>query len=347
MKTINDAVYEIAETKNAYRYWFRRDFCELRHGQSRSVLITLEKASWGNLVSQESLPWNVRVEDRVTRQAWKLALISINNENKLYFERFIKSNNSVKSEIFSLEYLPDWLIEELEQVALEMKQRDINSEGENFLSSLVKQTSAAKETLKSKLSAQVEELSIGGLFRIDSSTRGDERGSFREVARIPEIELLTGYDFIGKQVNHSFSIYGTLRGFHVEPWAKLVTVISGLAVSYLIDCRPKSKTYGKIEKVFLGFGTAPDGHEVKGGALFIPQGIANSLLTLSPKLDYNYVVDDLWRPETATYAFNPFDPELNIPWAKFVSPENIIRSERDKTSPGFKEFSKNFAAHSP
>lgn len=173
-----------------------------------------------------------------------------------------------------------------------------------------------------------------------SQTRGDERGSFREVARFPEVELLTGYDFVGKQVNHSLSTYGILRGFHVEPWAKLVTVVSGLAVSFLLDCRPGSRTFGKISKVYLGYGRTPEGEEIKGGALFIEPGIGNSVLTLSNKMDYNYVVDDLWRPDTALYAVNPMDPKLNVPWGNFVPLEKIIRSERDQKSPSFEEFAK-------
>jgi dTDP-4-dehydrorhamnose 3,5-epimerase len=337
-KIIDDANYAMSEMPGADRYWFKREFCDLRHGRTRIVLIAVERAGLQGPDLLSGMPWNVSVEDRGIQQTWRLVMMKINGEDKLVFERFSKTREGIKEEVFNLAYLPNWIIEEISQVALEMKQREADDGGINYLNNLVTKIEQEKITAKAALSAKVEELSIGGLHHILSTTRGDDRGSFREVARFPEVELLTGYDFVGKQVNHSMSTFGILRGLHVEPWAKLVTVISGFAVSVLLDCRPGSRTFGKMETVFLGYGTTPDGVEIKGGALFIEPGIGNSVLVLSEKLDYQYVVDDLWRPDTALYAVNPMDPKLAIDWGKYVPLEKIIRSERDQTSPSFDEF---------
>lgn len=339
-KVINDAAYDVITMKNQGRYWFKREFCDLRHGKDRSVLIALERSGWQADDDLENLPWNLRIEDRRSMQTWKLLLLNIDSESRLFFERYIKKPEGSKGENFSVAYLPNWIIEELEQVSLEMRQRGFDEDGEKFLIDLAKKAKEEKTVAKEKLSARVEELGIGGLYHILSQTRGDARGSFREVARFPEVELLTGYDFVGKQVNHSLSTYGILRGLHVEPWAKLVTVISGFAVSVLLDCRPHSKTFGKMETVFLGYGKTPDGQEVRGGALFIEPGIANSVFVLSEKMDYQYVVDDLWTPKTSLYAVNPMDPALGIDWAKYIPADKIVRSERDQTSPTFADFTK-------
>lgn len=338
IKPIDNACYEVSEMTDVDRYWFRREFCDLRHGRTRIVLAAVEKAGWHGPDLISGLPCNVSIEDRGIQQAWKLVLMKLNGEDKLVFERFSKTKEGIKGETFNLAYLPSWIVEEIKQLALEMKERKMDEDGQNFLNNLVTKVEQEKAVAKAGLSAKVEELSIGGLYHIVSQTRGDERGSFREVARFPEVEILTGYDFVGKQANHSLSTYGILRGFHVEPWAKLVTVISGFAVSYLIDCRPGSRTFGKIDKVYLGYGTTPEGEEIKGGALFIEPGIGNSVLTLSEKMDYNYVVDDLWRPDTALYAVNPMDPKLGVPWGDYVPLDKIIRSERDQNSPSFAEF---------
>ncbi len=338
IKRIKNPKYEATEIENGDRYWLSRKFDDLRHGRSRTVLVTLEKAGPWKTETESILPWNMSIEDKNISQTWKLSLLQINGEDKLVFERFSKYPQGMKEETFNLAYLPKWVVEEINCFRSEIKERIVGEELLAFLTSLITKIEQEKTEAKAGLSAKVEELEIGGLYHILSTTRGDSRGSFREVARFPEIELLTGYDFIGKQVNHSLSSYGTLRGFHVEPWAKLVTVISGLAVCYLIDCRSKSATFGKISKVYLGFGTTPDGEEIKGGALFIEPGIGNSLLTLSEKLDYNYVVDDLWRPDTALYAVNPMDPKLAVPWESYVPADKIIRSERDVNSPSFEEF---------
>ncbi|HCQ31752.1 TPA: hypothetical protein DIU27_05265 [Candidatus Collierbacteria bacterium] len=337
-KMINDATYAVTEMAGTGRYWFKREFCDLRHGRTRVVLVAVENAGWQGPDMISGLSWNVSVEDRKIQQTWKLVLMKINGEDKLIFERYSKTRDGIKGETFNLAYLPTWIVEEVSQVAMEMKQQQMDNGGVNFLNNLVTKIEQEKVVARSGLSAKVEELGIGGLYHILSTTRGDERGSFREVARFPEVELLTGYDFVGKQVNHSFSTYGILRGFHVEPWAKLVTVVSGLALSYLIDCRPGSRTFGKMAKVFLGYGRTPEGEEIKGGALFIEPGIGNSVLTLSNHMDYSYVVDDLWRPDTALYAVNPMDPKLDVPWTDYVPADKIVRSERDQKSPSFAEF---------
>ncbi|EKD53074.1 MAG: dTDP-4-dehydrorhamnose reductase [uncultured bacterium] len=341
IKIIDDACYEVSEMTDSDRYWFHREFCDLRHGRTRYVLVALEKAGWQGPDLISGLSWNISIEDRGIKQTWRLVLMKLNGEDKLVFERFSKTRDGIKEETFGLAYLPAWVVDEISQVAVEMKQRQMDSGGMNFLNNLVTKIEQEKTVARAGLSAKVEELGIGGLYHILSPTRGDERGSFREVARFPEVELLTGYDFVGKQVNHSFSTYGILRGFHVEPWAKLVTVVSGLALSYLIDCRPGSRTFGKIAKVYLGYGRTPEGEEIKGGALFIEPGIGNSVLTLSNHMDYSYVVDDLWRPDTALYAVNPMDPKLAVPWTDFVPADKIVRSERDQKSPTFEEFTRN------
>lgn len=341
-KTIKEEKYSVTEMFGGGRYWFKREYCDAKHGRLRFVLIALEKAGWQGPDLISGLPWNVSIEDRGIKQTWKLTLMKVDGEDKLVFERLSKTNEGIKGEIFNLALLPDWIMGELSLVSHQMADREFDG-GINFLSNLVKKIVREKETARMGLSAKVEGLGIGGLYHILTTTRGDERGSFREVARFTEIELLTGYDFVGKQVNHSLSTYGILRGFHVEPWAKLVTVISGFAVSYLIDARPRSETFGKMVKVYLGYGKTPEGEEIKGGALFIEPGIANSVLTLSDKMDYNYVVDDLWRPDTALYAINPMDPKLSVPWGDHVPLDKIIRSERDQTSPTFAEFAEKIA----
>lgn len=186
----------------------------------------------------------------------------------------------------------------------------------------------------------INKTKLKGLFKITTPIAGDNRGSFREVVRFPDIEKEIGYHFDTKQVNHSSSIYGTLRGLHVEPWSKLVTVISGLAVCVFLDTRSDSETYGKTETIYLGSGKTPDGEIIENGSIFIEKGIANSFLVISERLEYLYLVNDIWTPGTSTYAVNPMDPKLEIPWTKFVPEDKIIRSERDTNSATFEEFGK-------
>lgn len=331
MKEITEkANYEMAEITGVDEYKFKRKFCDFKYGRNIDELIVVKKTVKGG--------WNFSIEDRVTKTKWKIFSRANKSGSEIVFKRHSKTRDGIKTEIFNLAYLPTWIMEEIKLVAAEMEKRKMDEDGKNFLLDLATNIEQEKVKAKAGLSAKIEELSIGGLYYILSETRGDARGSFREVARFPEIEILSGYDFVGKQVNHSMSTYGILRGLHVEPWAKLVTVISGLAVAVLLDCRLQSKTFGKTETVFLGYGTTPDGNEIKGGALFIEPGIANSVFVLSEVMNYQYVVDDLWRPDTALYSVNPMDSALGIDWGKYVPVDKIIRSDRDKNSPTFAEF---------
>jgi dTDP-4-dehydrorhamnose 3,5-epimerase-like enzyme len=74
--------------------------------------------------------------------------------------------------------------------------------------------------------------------------------------------------------------------------------------------------------------------------VFIEPGIANSFLVLSESMNYTYVVDGLWTAATATFAVNPMDSALAIPWGEYVPEKDIVRSDRDMKSPTFAEFTK-------
>lgn len=327
----NKTAYRFADIPEMGRYWFSRETVDENLGKVRKINISVE--------GRENGAWGIKIEEVFSGQIWQLCEAKVGDEERQVFERAVNKKGILKNDLIPLSHVPGWLIEELKLVVKEIKLRNIDEEARKYLSHLKNFIVKEKLQTREKLTAKIEETKIGGLYKINAETKGDSRGSFREVVRFPEIELLTGYDFLGKQVNHSYSIYGTLRGLHVEPWAKLVTVISGLVVCKLLDCRPKSKTFGQVETIYLGFGKTPDGQEIKGGAMFVGAGIANSFMVLSDKVDYSYVVDDLWTPGTSTYCVNPMDPKLGIDWTSYVPEEKIIRSERDIKAPSFEEFS--------
>jgi dTDP-4-dehydrorhamnose 3,5-epimerase-like enzyme len=324
--------FEIASLKSRGRYWFQKKYTDIRRGKRRSVLVALEK-------SYKSInEWMIRIQDRDSRQTWRLMSMYTSGEKKLMFERVSHGLSGVKSEILPLSVSPDWLIRVLKLVRGDLRAKSMDGNASVFLYRLIAQITAEKTDAIKNSSAKLLKTKLPGLFHIVSTVHGDARGSFREVVRVPEVTSLTGYDFLGAQVNHSHSTYGTLRGLHVEPWAKLVTVVSGLALCVILDCRPRSRTFGKYEMIYLGYGKNDKGEEIKGGALFVEPGLANSYMVLSKKCDYAYVVDDLWTPQTSTYAINPMDPKLAIPWDKFVPLSKIIRSDRDINSPDLEAY---------
>lgn len=173
---------------------------------------------------------------------------------------------------------------------------------------------------------------IDGLYYIERLKYDDERGFFREVANIKELEGVIGHGFCPVQVNHSRSNQNVTRGIHAEGWNKLVTVVQGTAFCAYADVRPGSKTFGKIESIVLGIGEG-----AKPGAIYLEKGIGNSLCVIGGPMDYVYVVDALYadRDKAKDRAISVFDEDLAIKWP--IAKEKMILSERDKQTVTLRE----------
>lgn len=167
--------------------------------------------------------------------------------------------------------------------------------------------------------------SISGLVLIQRPTASDDRGFFREPARIKEIEEATGESFNVRQMNHARSSKNTLRGIHIAPWNKLIYVTAGNIQAVIVDLRQDSQTFGKYESFIIG--------EDKRSSIFIPKGCGNSYLVLSDQVDYIYLTDQEWAPNLEKgVIWN--DPTLNINWNLLEPP---ILSEKDQQNSSLKE----------
>ncbi len=164
----------------------------------------------------------------------------------------------------------------------------------------------------------ITKTSIPGLVLIKRPTNEDDRGFFREPARIREMEEVTGIKFNVAQMNHARSSKNTLRGIHIAPWNKLIYVTRGKVQSVLVDLRENSQTYKKYESFIVG--------DENRTSIFIPKGVGNSYLVLSDNADYIYLTDEEWSPGRE-YGVAWNDPTLNIPWQLDGEP---VLSEKDK-----------------
>lgn len=178
-----------------------------------------------------------------------------------------------------------------------------------------------------KIGERIYKTQIPGLYYIDTKVFSDNRGFYREIAVVPDIEKVTGEVFNTRQLNHSHSNKNVVRGMHAEDWNKLVTVTSGVCLCVLADIRPDSETFGKTEYVVLGFG-----EKALPGALFVTKGLANSMCIIDGPVDYVYAVDALYRERDTSndVAISLFDPDLNIHWP--IPHDEMIFSERDQNS---------------
>jgi dTDP-4-dehydrorhamnose 3,5-epimerase len=156
----------------------------------------------------------------------------------------------------------------------------------------------------------VDTTDIDGLLVVRWDTLADDRGFFRQTYQIREIAEALGRDPVLRQGNHSRSAPGVLRGFHAEPWDKLVYVVRGRVLAAIADIRPDSPTFGEARTFMLG--EPPEGRRIR---LFIAEGLANSFLTLGDgPVDYLYDVSDYWRPDVPKPAVAWDDPDLAVDW---------------------------------
>lgn len=171
----------------------------------------------------------------------------------------------------------------------------------------------------------ITESNIKGLLVIERAPQFDERGFFKEVFRQELLKKLST-EFQVVQMNHSLSNTGVIRGIHAEKWDKLVYPISGKMVAVIADLREDSETFGQVEKFDFDCTKGPT------KALFLPNGMGNSICAIEGPVNYCYVVSDYWKPDSS-FAINPFDKDLNIEWP--VS--NPILTDKDRSAPSMRD----------
>ena len=171
----------------------------------------------------------------------------------------------------------------------------------------------------------IKKTSIDGLLILERPTFPDNRGFFREVFHQNELKEALGYEFHPVQWNHSNSLPGVIRAIHAENWNKLVYPATGQMFAAIVDIRPESPTFAKVETFNFD-----DDHRF---ALFISKGLANSICALgNESVNYLYLVDAYYTgSDTRAIAYN--DPDLAINWPV----DNPIVSDRDKNNPSLRD----------
>lgn len=165
----------------------------------------------------------------------------------------------------------------------------------------------------------VKSTSISGLYILERPTFADDRGFFREIFHLDELTEKLGHEFKPVQWNHSLSHPNVIRALHAENWNKLVYPATGSMFAAIADIRSDSSTFSKVET----FSFSDDNRF----ALFISQGLANSICAIVGDVNYMYLVDSYYDG-TDTHAIAWDDPDLNIPWPVV----NPIISKRDKNN---------------
>ena len=175
---------------------------------------------------------------------------------------------------------------------------------------------------------------ISGVYILEPSVFGDDRGYFLESFNLPQFEENIGpIKFV--QDNESKSSKGVLRGLHFQkpPFqqAKLVRCIEGRVMDVAVDIRKDSPTYGKHVALELS------GENKR--QFFIPSGFAHGFAVLSESAVFAYKVDNTYAPASDS-GIRFDDEDLNIDWG--LSAAEVQLSEKDKNLPFFKDFETPF-----
>lgn len=171
----------------------------------------------------------------------------------------------------------------------------------------------------------IQAISIPGVFKLERPAHPDERGFFREIFHLDELEEVIGFEFKPIQMNHSLSKAKVIRALHAENWNKLVYPVTGKMFAAVVDIREDSETFGKLET----FEFSDDDRF----ALFIPKGVANSICVIGEEdVNYIYLVDSYYDGSDA-YAVAWDDSDIGIKWPI----DNPIISQRDKNNPRLRD----------
>ena len=178
-------------------------------------------------------------------------------------------------------------------------------------------------------SLHIKKTSIEGLVVIQRPVFKDNRGFFHEIFRLNELNEATGVDFKVVQWSHSMSLPGVIRAIHTEGWNKLIYPVTGKLFAPVVDVRPQSPTFGKVETITID---NTDENSPRS-AVFLPKGMGNSICALGEEpLHYLYLVDEYWDDKKAKgIAWD--DPDLNINWPV----KDPVISDRDRDNPTLRE----------
>lgn len=171
----------------------------------------------------------------------------------------------------------------------------------------------------------MEELGVPGAWVFTPRIHRDDRGSFLELYRGPELADLLGYTPTVTQANCSVSQRGVIRGIHfadVPPGqAKYVACVSGAILDVAVDLRVGSPDFGRWATIHLD--------DQNRRALYLAEGLGHAFIALSDQATVMYLCSTPYAPGRE-HGISPFDPAIGIAWPSAAKP---VLSEKDAAAP--------------
>ena len=201
--------------------------------------------------------------------------------------------------------------------------------------------------------------SFDNVYIIEENIHEDDRGYFMEtwnelkysnrklLSNIPSLKAIQNdnslFSTLFLQDNMSVSNKNVFRGLHyqVGMWeqSKLVRVLKGSVIDFIVDLRQESQTYGKFEYFEL--------NDKNRLSLFIPPYFAHGFLSLEDDTIFTYKCGNYYNKEHEG-SINVFDPivrnignnhETIMDVISLYTPiddeKDLLMSEKDRNAPKF------------
>ena len=168
---------------------------------------------------------------------------------------------------------------------------------------------------------KIKKTKFKDLIVFKSKNYYDKRGLFRELALKNKIKKKLIFTVVSKSKKN------VLRGLHMQKkfkQGKYVSVLKGKILDVAVDCRKKSKTFGKHFKIVLS--------ERNCNSIFIPPGFLHGFLGLEKENIIVYSCTN-YRNKKSEISVKWNDKDLNINW-QIKKP---ILSRKDSDNFEFKE----------
>ena len=154
----------------------------------------------------------------------------------------------------------------------------------------------------------------------------DQRGYTREIFDNKLLKKKFPFDLI------SLSKKNVIRGLHFQikkPQGKFITVLRGKIFDVAVDCRRKSKTFGRYFSIILS--------EKKNVSLYIPEGFAHGYCSLTDNSLIHYKMTN-YRDSKLEKGILWNDSSIKIKWPV----KRPIISIKDKKNMTFNEYIENY-----
>jgi dTDP-4-dehydrorhamnose 3,5-epimerase len=171
-------------------------------------------------------------------------------------------------------------------------------------------------------------LKIQGSWVFEPRKFDDDRGSFHEVFKLSQISEVLGRTFEVKQVNHSISKAGVIRGIHWADFppgqAKYVSCFRGSIWDVVVDIRVGSPTFGQWDAAELS--------AENGKCVLIEEGLGHVFLALEDDSVVSYLCSEPFNP-SAEQGINPLDQDVAIPFSSKSISASFEISPKDSEAP--------------